>query len=69
MFRLTVEEINSKTNDLTEDDIKKYSQIKQTKSNVKRFDDVAMIAMHVKPKNALQAKVKKLLKRSMSDSR
>ena len=63
-LRLTIKEINTKFAELTEDDIKKYSDIKKVKKN-----EETMIAMQNVPKKSLAKKAKKILAKKLSDTR
>ena len=63
-LRLTIKEINTKFSELTEDDIKKYSDMKKVKKN-----EETMIAMQNVPKKSLAKKAKKILAKTLSETR
>ena len=63
-LRLTIKEINSKFSELTEDDIKKYSDMKKL-----RKSEETMIMLQNVPKKSLAKKAKKILAKTLSETR
>ena len=57
---LTIKQINSKFNEMTEDDMKKYSDMKKAREGMKS-EEVQQLAMQNIPKKALAKKAKELI--------